>query len=481
MKLFSLIILLFCGFSVFAQTDGYEIHVQVKPFKDQYVYLGYYSGKQLPVIDSVKLDGNCEGVFKGSPKLGGGIYLIGYPGKNGFFEMLIDKQQKFSLIVDTSTLMKDGVRFINSPDNEAFAQYQQTMSTEGRAMEAAKAELSNAKNDKDSAHWNSEIKKIDNDIQSYREKLIREDSGSILSVLLITMREPVLPPGLKNPKNKEDSIKSYHYFKDHYWDGVNFWDERLARTPSSLFDAKLDKYFDQLVVQQPDSVIKEIDWMLGYASISDEMTKFLLLKFVNRYLVQKYMWEDAVFVHLFEKYFSNKTYPWLTEEGRKTITDRAYNLMANITGTAAADIELPDTSGTKRSLYSLKAPYTIVCFWDPNCGHCREIVPKLDSIYKTKWKAQGIRVFAVGKETDSKRTDWIKFIHEHSLQDWTNVYYSKADEKARVESGVPGYSQLYDVQSFPTLYLLDKDKRIIAKKLAFDQIDEILQLKAKSR
>ncbi len=481
MKLFSLIILLFCGFSVFAQTDGYEIHVQVKPFKDQYVYLGYYSGKQLPVIDSVKLDDNCEGVFKGSPKLGGGIYLIGYPGKNGFFEMLIDKQQNFSLIVDTSTLMKDGVRFINSPDNEAFAQYQQTMSTEGRAMEAAKAELSNAKNAKDSAHWNSEIKKIDSGIQSYREKLIREDSGSILSVLLITMREPVLPPGLKNPKNKEDSIKSYHYFKDHYWDGVNFWDERLARTPSALFDAKLDKYFDQLVVQQPDSVIKEIDWMLGYASISDEMTKFLLLKFVNRYLVQKYMWEDAVFVHLFEKYFSNKTYPWLTEEGRKTITDRAYNLMANITGTAAADIELPDTSGTKRSLYSLKAPYTIVCFWDPNCGHCREIVPKLDSIYKTKWKAQGIRVFAVGKETDSKRTDWIKFIHEHSLQDWINVYYSKADEKARVESGVPGYSQLYDVQSFPTLYLLDKDKRIIAKKLAFDQIDEILQLKAKGR
>jgi hypothetical protein len=43
-----------------------------------------------------------------------------------------------------------------------------------------------------------------------------------------------------------------------------------------------------------------MDWMLGYASISEEMQKFLLLKFINRYYNQKYMWEDAVFDHLIE-------------------------------------------------------------------------------------------------------------------------------------------------------------------------------------
>jgi hypothetical protein len=102
-------------------------------------------------------------------------------------------------------------------------------------------------------------------------------------------------------------------------------------------------------------------------------------------------------------------------------------------------------------------------------------------MYENKWKAEGLKVFAVAKETDGSKDDWMKFIHEHSLQDWANVYYSKADEKARVDSGVPGYSQLYDVQSFPTLYLLDKDKKIIAKKLTFDQIDEILQLKIKGQ
>lgn len=481
MKRFPLIILLFCSNLLLAQKDAYEIHVTVRPFKNQYVYLGHYFGKQLPIIDSVKLNDNSEGIFKGPKKLGGGIYLVGYPGKNGFFEFLVDKEQNFTLIADTATLFTSGVQFINSPDNVLFKNYEDIMSSKGRAIENAKSNLAAATTNADSLLWKAELKKLDSEVNSYRKELIQKNPETLLGTLLTIMQDPELPPNLKTPANKEDSIQSYFYFKDHYWDGINFWDDRLTRTPAALFETKLDKYFEQFVMPNPDSVIKEIDWMLGYASINDEMTKFLLLKFVNRYLQQKYMWEDAVFVHLFEKYFSNKAYPWLTEEGKKTITDRAYSLMANITGTEAKDIALPDTSGITRSLYTITAPFTVVCFWDPLCGHCKEIVPKLDSMYKNKWKAEGLKIYAVAKENDGKKEQWIKFIHEHSLQDWINVYYSNAIEKARVESGIPGYSQLYDVQSFPTLYLLDKEKKIIAKKLTFDQIDEILQLKLKSR
>jgi thiol-disulfide isomerase/thioredoxin len=211
------------------------------------------------------------------------------------------------------------------------------------------------------------------------------------------------------------------------------------------------------------------------------MTRFLLIKFVNRYLNQKYMWEDAVFVHLFDKYFASKTYAWLAEKGRKTITDRAYSLMANIMGTAAADIMLPDTSGILTGLYDLKADYTVVVFWDPTCGHCREVLPRLDSFYRAKWKLAGLKMFAVSKETDGSKKDWMGFVHDHKLEEWVHVYYSKAEDKMRIEGGIPGYSQLYDIQSFPTLYLLDKEKRIVAKKLAVDQIDDVLQLKRKGQ
>ena len=458
--------------------NNYEIKVTFKPFKNQYIYLGHYFGKTYPIIDSAKLDANSQAVFKGNKKLPGGIYLVGYPNKAGFFEILVDKQQQFTIKADTATLSK-GAQFENSPDNDLFINYQQFMAAKGKRISELQAQLKTAGNKADSARITDELAKEDKAITTNREAIIKKNPSSLLSTLLITMREPELTGALKNPANKEDSLTAYNYYKGHYWDGVNFWDGRLAYTP--FFEEKIDKYFNQLVVPNPDSVIKEIDWMLGYASINEEMNKFLLIKFVNRYLNQKYMWEDAVFVHLFEKYFSQKTYSWLNEAGKKTITDRAYSLMANILGTPASDIELPNQEGTPVSLYALQASYTIVAFWDPTCGHCKEVLPKLDSFYQAKWKADGLKLYAVAKETDGTKKDWLGFIADNKLQEWSHVYYSKEADKARTDNGIPGYSQLYDVQSFPTLYLLDKEKRIIAKKLTYQQLDEIVQLKKKGQ
>ncbi len=467
--LFSLLFTL----TAFAQT-GYEIKITLKPFKNQFVYLGHYFGKQYPIIDSVKLNAKSEATFKGTKKLPGGIYLIGYPGKTGFFEILVDKQQRFSVIADTATLSK-GIQFINSPDNTLFTSYQQHMSVKGREVAKLQQQLSVTKNAGDSASLITVLTNLDKAISDYRKDVIKKNKGTILSSLLMSMQEPELTGNLKNPKTKSDSLVAYTFYKSHFWDGVNFWDGRLAYT--TFFEDKLDKYFNQVVSPQPDSVIKELDWMLGYANANEEMKRFLLIKFVNRYLVQKYMWEDMIFVHLFEKYFNNKNYSWLNEQGRKTITDRAYSLMANIMGTPASDIILPDTAGKQTSLYALNAKYTIVVFWDPTCGHCKEVLPKLDSFYVAKWKAAGLKIYAVAKETDVTKKEWLHFINEQRLQEWTNVYYSKADDKVRTGAGIPGYSQLYDVQTFPILYLLDGDKRIVAKKLAYQQIDEVLQLK----
>jgi thiol-disulfide isomerase/thioredoxin len=455
---------------------GYQIKLTFKPFKNQYVYLGHYFGKTYPIIDSALLDANSTAVFKGNKNLQGGIYLIGYPNKAGFFEILIDKNQQFSITADTASL-PTGIKFENSTDNVLFAAYQKNMVEKGRAFAAMQQQLKAATTKKDSSIITEKITAHDKEVMAYRDGIIKNNPDNILSQFLISMKEPILTGRLKNPVNKEDSIASYNYFKTHFWDGVYFWDGRLAYTP--FFEDKVEKYYSQLVQPHPDSTIKEIDRMLGEASANEEMTRFLLIKFINRYLNQKYMWEDAVFVHLFEKYVSNKEYKWLTKEGRKIITDRAYSLMANIMGTPASDIVLPDINDTVVGLYDVKASYTLLAFWDPTCGHCKEVLPKLDSIYNAKWKGYNLKIFALAKETEGNKKDWLDFIAKHKLADWYHVYYAKEDDKLRTSNGIPSYSQLFDIQSFPTLYLLDKDKRIIAKKLSYEQIDEILQLKLK--
>lgn len=477
-RIFSLLLLVGATGFLFAQTNEFELKVTFKPFKRQFIYLGYHYGKQKPIIDSVLLDDNSTGVFKRAKKMEKGVYLIGYPNKSGYFELLIDKEQKFSVTADTADLIAS-MKFVGSPDNTLFLQYQNYASVKGREIENAKRQLAAAKTKSDSTKWTDIIGKADKDIQQYRQDLIAKNPDATISALLKAMKNPEVPPASRHPGGKYDSTFAYRYFKDHYWDDTWFFDERLART--SFFEEKLDEYFATLIYPHPDSVIKELDWMLAYATANDEMQRFLLVKFINRYLNPQYMWEDKVYINLFEKYFSQKEYPWLTEKGKKTIFDRYYSMAANVFGSTAADIELPDSTGKMKKLFNISDPYTVVVFWDPTCGHCKETLPRIDSIYRAKWNTLNVKIYAIAKETEGTKKDWLSFINEQHLAGWEHVYYSKEANDARVKNNIPSYYQLYDVQVVPTLYLLDKNKSILAKKIPFDQIDKVLDYKLKGQ
>lgn len=477
-RLVSLLSLFLLALSAQAQSPAYEITITIKPFQNQYIYLGYYYGKTKPIVDSVRLDEKGTGVFKGNKKLDQGLYLIGYPDKSNYFELMVGAEQKFSVITDTANLV-NSIQFIGSPENQRFNAYQKYTNEKGMAMDKAKRDLAAATNKADSTRLTQFINETNTAIQDYRLKYVKDNPKDLLTLLFHVMKEPTVPPAYQHPGGKYDSTFAFNYFKDHFWDDVYFFDDRVVRTP--VFEPKLDKYFDQLIYPNPDSVIKEIDWMLGYASANAEMKKFLLVKFVNRYLNQKYMWEDKVFVHLFEKHFSQQSYSWLTERGRKTIFDRAYSLMANLLGNPAPGVELPDTAGKLRPLQEVNSPYTVVVFWDPTCSHCKETLPRLDSIFQAKWKKNQVAMYAIAKESEGTKKDWMEFIKGHNLWDWTHVYYSKQEENNRVSAGIPGYSQLFDIITVPTLYLLDKDKRILAKKIPLEQIDEVLAFKLKGQ
>jgi hypothetical protein len=78
---------------------------------------------------------------------------------------------------------------------------------------------------------------------------------------------------------------------------------------------------------------------------------------------------------------------------------------------------------------------------------------------------------------DGGQEAWLQFIKDHNLKDWIHVYETKAQQDSVEAAGKPSYKQLYDVYQTPILYLLDKDKRIVAKKLSYQQLDEVINLK----
>jgi len=471
-----LLSLLTCMFLVKAWSqDGHRIQLTLKPYKNSKVYLGYYYGKLKALADSTMLDESSKGAFTGKEKLPGGIYFVVSPSKAILFEVLIDQQQHFSITADTTSLPASVV-FAGSSDNTIFQAYTRYTAQTGGEINATQQELARVHTKADSTRLYNKMRKLNGEIQHYREDLATKYPSSFLTALFHALREPTVPPAPKpQPGGKIDSQFAYHYFKTHFWDSISFTDERLLRTP--IFEPRLDKYFKDLVPPDADSISREADWMLLYSRTNKPMFQFLLVYFVQKYVNPQYMGQDAVFVHLFEKYINTGQADFFTEKYRQFINNRAYSLMANLIGQPAANLQMVDSSDKPRPLYGVEAPFTVICFWDPTCSHCKVIVPEVDSIFQAKWKQEGVKVYGV--MVDGGKEAWSQFIKDHNLKDWIHVYEPKSQADAEEAAGRPSYKQLYDVYQTPILYLLDKDKRIIAKKLSFDQLDEVINLKLK--
>lgn len=474
------VIVAFAAFFVIAAgsraQNGYSIALNIKPFASQWVYLGYYFGKALPIKDSLKLDAAGKGVFKGAEKLPAGIYLVGYPGKKQFFELLVEKHQHFSITVTDTAGINSKIAIKNAPDAQEFQEYQRFMEKKGREFAAINEQFAKAGADEKTA-LNNKRKTLNDAVQAYRKGILAKNTGALLPAIFEALREPVVPEGKLHPGGKYDSAWAWQYYKSHFWDGVNFADDRLLRTP--VFEPRFDQFFKEIVYPSPDSIKKEADKVLAVAQQNREMFKFIMSKLIQRYINPEYMGQDAVYVHLFEKYVANGQVDWYDEKQKKYLFDRAYSLMANIIGEKAAPLELVDTSGAPRPLYDINADYTVICFWDATCGHCKEVVPKVDSVFQNKWKGKGIALYGV--MTDGGKDAWMQYIREHNLNGWVHVYEPEGVQKADAAAGRPNYRQLYDIISTPKLYLLDKNKHIIAKQLTCDQLDDLLQKKMAGR
>ena len=244
---------------------------------------------------------------------------------------------------------------------------------------------------------------------------------------------------------------------------------------------KEDDYLKYYISPEPDSIIKEVKYILLSARTGKEMYPYLLTKFTNKYLNPEYMGQDKVFLYLFDNFYSKGDTSFLNPASRKTIFERAYSMMANQLGNPAPLLNLRDTTEKVIPMYGINSPITLIVFWDPTCGHCKEEIPRIDSMYKAKWKALGVSLYAVNI-AEKTMGELKKFVTEkHLSSDWIHVYQSKEEREAEQATGQPNFRQLYDVLKTPTLYLLDEKKNIIAKQLSIEQFDDLIMTKLKNQ
>lgn len=472
MKKYILFILLVSA-NYYAKSQGYKITVKVN-CKNGIVNLAYRMGKDFLLQDSAKVSKTGIALFTSTKKMPAGIYTIFFPGNRLSTDFLVDKEQNINIVADTNHI--DKIQITGSPANVDFQKYQAFVSVKGKLLEQAKKAFNASTSKADSLKNEAAFKKLNDELNVYREGVIKGKPTSMLAVLLNALREPALPT--KVPLTLNDSLENYYFYKNHYWDGISFMDDRIIRTP--FFQPKLETYYRQVMSQSSDSLIKDIDYKLLLARSNPEMYKFLLNWFTDEYINPKYMGQDAVFVHLYQQYHSKGVSNWLNKYQDSIISRRAFMLMSNLLGERAANMEFVNSAGKVNALYDVDAAFTLVVFWDPNCGHCKEEIPRIDSFYRAIWQKKGLKIYAVLSETDKVKAAWDSYIVEHKIDDWINVYQTKDMVDMEAKDQRPSFRQLYDIAVTPTIYLLDKEKRIIAKKLTLEQLNDFLEVKIKN-
>jgi thiol-disulfide isomerase/thioredoxin len=449
-----------------APEGGYRIEVEIGHYDGDTLKLGYYFGKSQYLKDTALVH---EGkfVFEGDQPLEPGVYLLVIPPDNKFVHILIPAdQQRFSVSVDLENIVPTA-RFKGSAENEIYYNYLRELEKRRPRAEELKKLMVDDSLKKES--YKAELAVIDKEVEKVQAEILKKYPETF-TALLIKANQEVDVPEFEAATEEERKLMQYEFYRAHYFDHFSLNDPRAMR--SGLIQQKIDFYLQKLTYQVPDSQSVAMDYLLGSMDKNPEAFQYYLVHFLNEAARSKRMGMDAVYVHLIDKYYAAGSATWMDKEQLDKLLAQAETLRPILIGKTAPDLLFYKENGEPVSIHSIKADYTVLFFWDPECGHCKKSIPFVIDFYNA-YKDKGVEMLAICTKTGADISSCWTTIKERGMDIWVNA----SDQYLRNR-----YKTIYDVKTTPQIFILDKDKKIIVKKIAGEDLakvmDDVLRLKS---
>ncbi|NRA49625.1 MAG: redoxin domain-containing protein [Phaeodactylibacter sp.] len=397
----------------------------------------------------------------------------------GFYYILIPQQAVVQLLIDKDQTMQlqanagdeiGSMQVTGNLNNEILYKNLQFEQSQSPKFDAISGQLKGAqKGTADYDRLTAERSALIQERKSHLQALFNEHPNTLFT----SYKRAGQNPDLRAPKNPDGSLDTeaqVYYFRQDFWNGVDFTDERLLRTPV-IFN-KLNRYITELTAQNPDSLRAATKYLMD--KVVDQADTKEFLKFFANWITLKYeptkttlMDAEAMYVFMVQNYFTRERAFWSDSMNIYGLQQRAEEMAGSLVGKQAPNVTSFAPDGSEKTLLDLKAPYLIVYMYNPTCEHCMEQTPKLVNFYRT-WKSKGVDVYGIALDTDQQ--EWTNYIQKTGMN-WTNVF----DPSSRSIYGK------YYVDVTPEIYVIGPDRKIIAKNIKVNQIEEVIRMDKEKR
>lgn len=458
MRVFIVFILSFISYLPFI-AQNYIIDFKVKNYSNDTAYIGtLYGTKQLTVDTLIKKDDNLFlwDTQKGHPP---GIYFLWLKAEKTFIQFLLNGvDTRFSLELDMNR--SENVVIKNSIENQIFHEYLKFLGTHQTLQDSLQKRINLAKeNGQDYQALELEKESARLKVDQYKLKISNENMGALISFLLKGSLEPEVPD-FSELDEKERQDKRYYYFRDHYFDNIDFAHPALLR--SSFVYPKVNDYIHKISYLHPDSMKVSIDVVMNKLKVNPEAHKYFLAELLNNYAQLTIAGQDALYVHLVDTYFNKGEAPWIGQAALAKINSFADKLRPSLLGNIMVDFTTYLEDGSPIRLHEIEAEYTVLFFWDPTCAHCKKVFPKVKEFHEKYNKPGYVQVVTIcskGGERYPKCWDYLKEMEYNQL-------LNTGDEFQR-------YNEIHKFNKFPKAIILDKNKKVLMKDFNPDKLENV--------
>ncbi|MDR0364232.1 MAG: DUF5106 domain-containing protein [Bacteroidales bacterium] len=448
--------------SAFAQPKNHHIEIEMRGWQDTTIILSYHYAGRNYVKDTLFVYNEIV-TIQGDSSLHPGMYAI-IAGQNRLLDFFVDENDQNFSFKTIRTAIIDSLIVENSRNNENFFEWIKFLAENGKKRDSLDEVLSKAVESKKKKAKKAAVLQLENltrTVQEKRLELFFSDPELLVSRFMKAQEEVIIP--CKNDK-ESDQRQDYLYFKRHYFDNWSLSDDALLYTP--IYEQKMDWYFKNLVPLDPDSLINEGNILIEKAKGNVETYRYVIWKTTNFAESSPIMGMERAFVHFIDNYYFPDTS--LTSSAmRSRMIKRADELRRSMVGVKASNLVIQDSSFQLQALSNINADFVIIYFFDPDCGHCKTETDSLLSFYRD-YKAQyNFEIYAVC--SDTSMTKMKTYIQNYNIP-WIVVNGPRTLHQ--------GYWELYDVPSMPTIYLIDREKTILTKRLDAHNTFQFLKIYA---